>query len=82
MTPHALFDFLKRESEIKSDSALARALKVKPPVISKMRTGRLKVGVELILRIHLQTDMPVRDILRLLKQTQEIKSIYEEELAA
>lgn len=80
MKPHALFDLLIKESGLKNDAALARALKLFPPTVSKMRSGRLKIGAEIILRIHLQTEMPVKDIFRLLKETQDIKSIYEAEL--
>ena len=75
---HALFDLLKKESELKSDAELARALKVPYPTISKMRNGKLKVGPDMILRVHLATDMPVRDILDLVKQSQSIKDVYEE----
>lgn len=74
--PHALLDFLKRESELKNDAALSRALKVSPPVISKIRSGRLRLGAELILRIHLLTEMPVQDILDLLKENQDVKDIH------
>ncbi len=34
---------------LKNDAALARALEVQPPVISKLRGGTLKVGPTLIL---------------------------------
>lgn len=77
--PHALFDFLKQDSGLKSDAALAKALKITAPTISKMRSGKLKVGADLVLRIHLATEMPVREILEMLKQNQSIKDVYEEE---
>lgn len=76
--PHALFDFLKKESELKNDAQLARALKMSYPALSKMRSGALNVGPTLILRIHMATEMPVKDILELLKQNQSVKEIYEE----
>lgn len=44
------------------DAGLARALEVAPPVISKIRHGRLPVAAGMVLRIHLLTDMPIREI--------------------
>jgi len=80
MKPHVLFDFLKKESELKSDADLSRALKIAPPVISKIRSGKIRVGAEIIIRIHLQTEMPIKEIFNLLKENQDIKEIYEAEL--
>lgn len=39
----------------KNDAALARFLEVAPPVISKIRHGRLPVGTELMIRVHDKT---------------------------
>lgn len=39
----------------KNDAALARFLDVAPPVISKIRHGRLPVGTELMIRTHDKT---------------------------
>lgn len=38
-----------------NDAALARFLDVAPPMISKIRHGRLPVGNELMIRIHDKT---------------------------
>jgi plasmid maintenance system antidote protein VapI len=60
--PNGLLDALLAKKALKNDAALARELKVAPPVISKIRHGRLPVGARLILTIHETFDMPVRDI--------------------
>jgi len=58
----AFFDVLLGRLRLKNDAALSRALGVAPPVISKIRHGRLDIGDMLIIRIHELTDMPVREI--------------------
>lgn len=47
---------------LKNDAALARTLNVAPPVISKLRHGRLDFGDTLIIRVHECAEMPVREI--------------------
>ncbi|MFS2004627.1 hypothetical protein ACEN9F_13475 [Duganella sp. CT11-25] len=60
--PNYLIDMLLEKYKLKNDAALARALKVAPPVISKVRHLRLPVGPFLILRIHEVFGTPVADI--------------------
>jgi len=57
-----LLDFVIGRAGLKNDAALSRALGVQPPVISKIRHYKLKVGPEMILKIHDATDIPVREI--------------------
>jgi len=52
MKEHKLLDGIKAELELKNDAALARLLKVQPSVISKLRSKRLPVTAETILRVH------------------------------
>ena len=61
-----LLDFIKWRGNYKTDAALARALKVAAPVISKIRHGTLSVGAAIVLRIHELEKMPVADIRKLL----------------
>jgi len=42
--PNRLLDTLIERLRLKNDAALSRALEVAPPVISKIRHGRLPVG--------------------------------------
>lgn len=55
-------DHLIAEFGFKNDAALARTLKVAPPVVSKLRTGKLSLGATLILFIHEELGMSVSDI--------------------
>lgn len=59
-------DALINQLSLKNDAALSRALGVQPPVISKIRNGKLPVGDSLILRIHRLHGMPVAEIDQLL----------------
>lgn len=47
-----LLDFLIGEKNLKNDAALAREMKVAPPVISKWRHDTLPFGPTHILRTH------------------------------
>ncbi|PIG31099.1 hypothetical protein CLU93_5452 [Janthinobacterium sp. 35] len=49
----------------KSDAALARALEVAPPVISRIRHGRLPIGASLLIRMHEVFDVSIRELKRI-----------------
>lgn len=49
---------------LKNDAALSRAMEVAPPVISKIRHGRLPVGAGYIVRIHEMTGWSIDTIKR------------------
>lgn len=57
-----LLDCVLNKLRLKNDAALARTLKVAPPVISKIRHRTLPVGSTMIINIHEVTDMPIADI--------------------
>lgn len=46
----------------KNDAHLSHILDVAPPVISKLRHGRLEVGPTLIIKVHEAFGMPISDI--------------------
>lgn len=46
-----LLDALKAKLGLKNDAALANALEIAPPVVSKIRSHRLPFGPTLILRM-------------------------------
>ena len=46
----------------KNDAALARALEVAPPVISKIRHGRPPVGASLLIRMHEVFDVSIGEL--------------------
>lgn len=62
MSASTLLDTLRARFDIKSDAALARELEVKPPQISKLRSGLLPVGATMILSIHEHLGVPVKEI--------------------
>lgn len=57
-----LIEGLKKLQNLKNDAALARALSVSPPVISKMRGNKLPIGDSLLIKIHDTFDMPIKQI--------------------
>lgn len=59
---HPLLDFLKKEYKLKNDAALAKALGIKPPTISKLRADRQKMSAEMKIIIHKKTGMSIEDI--------------------
>ena len=66
MTPeNKLIDALIEKMNLKNDAALARKLEVAPPVISKIRHDRLKIGASFILRGHIESGMPVKEMMKM-----------------
>jgi len=61
-----LLDTLKELYSIKNDAQLSRTLDVPPPTISKIRSGKVRVSADMILKIHETLGMPVADIRALL----------------
>jgi len=61
-----LLDTLKEKYDLKNDAEISRRLEIKPPVISKIRHGKVSVSAEIILKIHENLGMPVADIRALL----------------
>lgn len=57
-----LLDEVKQRYSIKNDAQLSRTLDVPPPTISKIRSGRINVSADMILRIHESLGMSVADI--------------------
>lgn len=57
-----LLDTVMDKKDLKNDAALSRFLAVAPPVISKIRNGKLPVGSTLMIRIHEFADMAFSEI--------------------
>lgn len=68
---HKLFDFLKTEYGLPSDRQLCAALGIKPPLLSKIRNGVLRVSSDVIILIHEKTGMSIADIKDFLKEDSE-----------
>lgn len=60
--PHALLDALMKELSLKNDAALSCALEVAPPVISKIRHGRLPVGATILISMHELTGKSIAEL--------------------
>lgn len=63
-----LLDYLKKFSGVKNDARLAKLLQLSPPVISKIRSGKLSVSDAFILRVHEKLEIPVRQIRAILAE--------------
>ena len=61
-----LLDKIKELYNIKNDAQLCRTIGARPPTISKIRSGKVKVSADMILKIHETLGMPVADIRALL----------------
>jgi len=53
---------LVKTLHLKNDAALSRLLEVAPPVISKIRSGKLKIGATMVIKIHEVSDMSIERI--------------------
>lgn len=69
--PNNLLDSLIKQLSLKNDAALARALEVAPPVISKIRHKRLPVGASLLIRMHEVSDLSIMDLRALMGDRRE-----------
>lgn len=61
-----LLDFLLEKYQIKNDRQLALRLNLKAPTLSKIRAGKSSVSAAVILAIHKEFKLPVKDIEALL----------------
>lgn len=57
-----LLNAVMAKTGLKNDAALSRALEVAPPVISKIRHGRLPIGASLLIRAHEISDIAIREL--------------------
>jgi hypothetical protein len=60
--PNQLLNIVRANLRVKNDAALSRRLEVGPPVISKVRHGRLPVGAALLIRIHEVTGLGIDEL--------------------
>src|SRR5262245_54321151 len=64
--PDNLLNALIERLNLKNDAALARALEVAPPVISKIRHRRLPVGASMLIRMHEVSNLEIRELRELM----------------
>lgn len=60
--PNHLLDFLTDRLGLKNDAALARLLGTTAPVISKIRHNRLPIGATLLIAMHEETGLSIREL--------------------
>ena len=60
--PEAVLDTVIRQMGLKNDAELARALTVQPPVISKVRRRRTALSDGLLLRIHEESGLSIKEL--------------------
>ena len=60
--PNRVFDAAIAALGLTSDRALSRALGVPATVISKIRHGRLPLGPSMLLRLHEETGIGIREL--------------------
>lgn len=60
--PNRLLDELIQRLSLKNDAALARTLEIAPPVISKIRHLRLPVGPSMLIRMHEESGLSIREL--------------------
>ena len=65
-----LLDHVLHLSGVKNDAALSRGLEVAPPVLSKIRHGKLPVGATLAIKIHELTGLSITRIKDILNSSQ------------
>ena len=73
--PNNLLGALIEKLHLKNDAALSRALEVAPPVISKIRHRRLPVGASLLIRMHEETELSIRELRALMGDRREKQRI-------
>jgi plasmid maintenance system antidote protein VapI len=64
--PNRLLDTLLDHMGLKNDAALARRLKVSPPVVSKIRHLTLTVGATMLIRMHDESGLSIRELRHLM----------------
>ena len=71
MRAHPVLDYLKEKRLVKNDRDLARVLDVNPPLLSKIRNGHMKFGAWMILAVHEQFDISIKEIKAMLATVEE-----------
>ena len=60
--PAHLLDTLRKQMNLKSDKELSVKLDVAPPVISKIRSHNLRVGSTILIRMHEESQLSIKEL--------------------
>ena len=71
--PNPLLDYVMRHLGVENDLQLSRHIGISPPVISKVRHGKIPLGSALLVRLHETSGVPTR-VLRAL--TGDLSPLY------
>lgn len=63
-----LLDAVMEAKHLKNDAALSRLLGVGPPVVSKMRSFKLRILDSMVIRIHEETEFSISKIKSLMAE--------------
>jgi transcriptional regulator with XRE-family HTH domain len=66
--PPRLIDRLREMKQLRSDAQLCRVLQVPPPMISKIRTGRINISAGLMIRIHEVYQLSIAELRKLMSE--------------
>jgi hypothetical protein len=66
--PPRLIERLRELKQLRSDAQLCRVLQVPPPMISKIRTGRINVSAGLMIRIHEVFQLPISELRKMMSE--------------
>jgi transcriptional regulator with XRE-family HTH domain len=66
--PPRLIERLREMKQLRSDAQLCRVLQVPPPMISKIRTGRINISAGLMIRIHEVFQLPIAELRRMVAE--------------
>lgn len=72
-----LLDRLIEVMGLKNDASLSRVLEVAPPVISKIRHGRLDIGPSLLIGAHEESGLSIAEMKAMIGQSR-----WDDEVAA
>ncbi|MFC7519079.1 helix-turn-helix domain-containing protein [Herbaspirillum sp. GCM10030257] len=57
-----LLDKIMHDMGLTTDAALCRVLSISPPVLSKVRHGRVPFGAALIISVHEETGISIKEL--------------------
>ena len=69
--PSWMLNTVIRMLQLKNDAALSRELEVAPPVLSKIRHGRIPVGPSLLIRLHEVSGISIQELRGLMGDRRE-----------
>lgn len=79
--PAQFLDGLIARLGVHSSSALARVVGLSPSIISKVRHQRLAISSEILLKIHESTDIPIRELRRMMGDNRKYFSPFKGDVA-